>query len=150
MNTKQAAEKNSTRRSAPVTKTAQPVGVNRELLKSLITEVIVESVRGGGEDINTEAANDLAGSVSSRFIADARNLRKQKIVATQSEKRVREVMHKLEEAQKVLEFANPLLVNKSRAWGRNNETRKKAIATTERLVSDALDQLKAVVSSSVN
>jgi hypothetical protein len=129
--------------------------VPREELKVLLGDLLIEALAGMGKDVavNTEAANDrdgatpepkavdsakhvdIATSPAEAFFSDV------KPVKATKEDRVKEAIQKLQEAGRILAYANPNLGSKTRAWGRNAETRKRALESVDGLVQLALRDL---------
>jgi hypothetical protein len=132
-----------------------PNGIKKEDVKGLLGELLLEALTHTSSNplsdtdvhqptINTEAANDrdinLATSPADAFFSDVRPNTKGANHSSRDE-RVKEAVSVLREAQRVLAFTNPDLKGKTRAWGRNNETRKKALETVDQLVNSALRTL---------
>lgn len=133
-----------------------PNGIKKEDVKGLLGELLLEALTTKAPSnplsdtdihqpaINTEAANDrdinLATSPADAFFSDVRPNAKGASHSSRDE-RVKEAVSVLREAQRVLAFTNPDLKGKTRAWGRNNETRKKALETVDQLVNSALRTL---------
>jgi hypothetical protein len=130
--------------------------VPREELKVLLGDLLIEALAGMGKDVqqfNTEAANDrdgaalkpkavdsakhvdIATSPAEAFFSDV------KPVKATKEDRVKEAIQKLQEAERILAYANPNLGSKSRRWGVNSETRRKALESIDGLVQMAIRDL---------
>jgi ubiquinone biosynthesis protein Coq4 len=134
--------------------TGETVGVSRELLKEILREVVAESGASvaATHDVDIEdrhrqqRGKGRDRDAAQRFIEEVR----QRPNKTRDVVNVNAAIRSLESAQKVLDFMNPEMEGKSRAWGRNPQSRKEALAVANSLVKEALGKLKVKAQSQLN
>lgn len=127
----------------------EQVGVTRELLKEILREVVQEEGQPTArilQDVEPgtkprKRDQDLA----QRFLEEVTNRPKRAETVN-----LTGAVKKLESAEKVLEFMNPQLEGKSRAWGRNPKSRKEALALANHCVKEALALLRVKAKASLN
>jgi ubiquinone biosynthesis protein Coq4 len=132
--------------------TTEAVGVSRDLLESIVRKVLAEAPSvAATHDVDVDDRQRQKGKgrdrdAAQRFIEEVR----QRPNKTRDVVNVNAAIRSLESAQKVLDFMNPVMEGKSRAWGRNPQSRKEALAVANNLVKEALGKLKVKAQSQLN
>lgn len=129
--------------------TGETVGLSRDLLKEILREVVAEEVPVSAlHDVEPGTAPKRPSDrdLAQEFIRQVTNREKPRQVTVNLSAAVK----KLEAAEKVLDFMNPDLKGKQRAWGRNPQSRKEALALANHCVKEALAQLRLKAKASMN